>query len=194
MTGAVTAIPLAQAAQDYGKPAVMAGGNACFLLCALLFSLLPDTALGTVVVMVPFCILFGIGRGVWENTNKAVIADFYSGEASSNNSNSSNNSSSNSNSNSNNNSNSNSSSNSNNNSNNNSNSNSNSSSRVEGAEGVSSHATTAFSTIAFFSGYSSAVGYFTFYALPRSDIATIMLLCSIVSARATPRLVAKARL
>ena len=36
-----------------------------------------DEQLGTWSMIVPFLIIYGIGRGTWENTNKAVIADFY---------------------------------------------------------------------------------------------------------------------
>ena len=36
-----------------------------------------DDNLGTWGMIVPYLIIYGIGRGTWENTNKAVVADLY---------------------------------------------------------------------------------------------------------------------
>ena len=36
-----------------------------------------DAHLGTWVLIVPYMLVFGIARGIWENTNKSVIADFF---------------------------------------------------------------------------------------------------------------------
>jgi hypothetical protein len=37
-----------------------------------------DASVGTWSVMVPILVAYGVGRGVWETLNKAVLVDFYS--------------------------------------------------------------------------------------------------------------------
>jgi hypothetical protein len=77
LTGAATAIPSAWAANYYGKPAVITVGAFCLAFSGLALFFLPNTVLGTWYFIVPYLIIYGVGRGTWENTNKAAIADFF---------------------------------------------------------------------------------------------------------------------
>ncbi|KAJ1440918.1 hypothetical protein B484DRAFT_128854 [Ochromonadaceae sp. CCMP2298] len=76
-TGAVIAIPAASAASRFGKQPLMVAGGLCLLLTGLLLYFVSDKELGTWELIVPYLIVYGTGRGTWENTNKAVIADLY---------------------------------------------------------------------------------------------------------------------
>ena len=114
-TGASMAIPAAWAANKFGKPLVMTVGGACLALAGFAFFVLSDAQLGTWALIVPYLVVYGIGRlatacylhrplrppvclpiylsiylyfppnmtctalhrGTWENTNKAVVADFF---------------------------------------------------------------------------------------------------------------------
>lgn len=78
LTGASMAIPSAWLANKVGKPVVMTIGGICLALAGFIFFVLSDGTLGTWGVIIPYLIVYGIGRGTWENTNKAVIADFFS--------------------------------------------------------------------------------------------------------------------
>jgi MFS family permease len=77
-TGAVTAIPSAFLANKLGKPIVMTIGGVCLSFAGFVFFFLSDTQLGTWALIIPYLIIYGFGRGTWENTNKAVIADLFS--------------------------------------------------------------------------------------------------------------------
>lgn len=82
LTGAVTAVPAGWVAKHYGKTILMTVGGLCFMLCGAAF--LPGSVgngLGTWALIVPYLVMFGVGRGTWENTNKAVIADYFSDSA-----------------------------------------------------------------------------------------------------------------
>jgi len=82
LTGAVTAVPAGWVAKHYGKSVLMTVGGLCFMLCGAAF--LPGSLgndLGTWELIVPYLIMFGVGRGTWENTNKAVVADYFSDSA-----------------------------------------------------------------------------------------------------------------
>lgn len=53
-------------------------GCTCWTLCVMGVLLLPSGELSQWSVIVPYVILHGVGRGIWENTNKAIIADIIS--------------------------------------------------------------------------------------------------------------------
>jgi MFS family permease len=73
---AVLARLLAPVATHVGKGPVMAIGSAAFILMVLLsYIVTADWGWGVVI----FYILMGIGRAVYESTNKAVFADFFPG-------------------------------------------------------------------------------------------------------------------
>jgi hypothetical protein len=77
LVGASMAIPSAWAANRFGKPIVMTVGGMCLSFTGLALYLFSDSQLGTWILIIPYLILYGVGRGTWENTNKAVIADFW---------------------------------------------------------------------------------------------------------------------
>lgn len=84
LTGAVTAIPAAWAAERFGKQVVMTCGGMGLVCAGLSFLFLDNDQIGTWPVIIPYLIIYGIGRGTWENTNKAVIADFFASNPSTN--------------------------------------------------------------------------------------------------------------
>ena len=84
LTGAVTAIPAAWAAEKFGKSIVMTVGGLGLVLAGLTFLFFDNDVIGTWPLIIPYLIIYGIGRGTWENTNKAVIADFFSSNPSTN--------------------------------------------------------------------------------------------------------------
>lgn len=53
-------------------------GTSCWTLCVVGVLLLPKSDLSRWAVITPYVILHGVGRGIWENTNKAIIADIVS--------------------------------------------------------------------------------------------------------------------
>ena len=84
LTGAVTAIPASWAAEKFGKQVVMTVGGLGLLWAGVSFLFMDNERIGTWAVIIPYLIIYGIGRGTWENTNKAVIADFFSTNPSTN--------------------------------------------------------------------------------------------------------------
>lgn len=56
----------------------MSLGGLCLAYAGFALFVSSDEDLGTWGMIVPYLIIYGIGRGTWENTNKAVIADLYS--------------------------------------------------------------------------------------------------------------------
>merc|ERR1711998_613977 len=56
----------------------MVGGPVCFGLLALLPLIVGYSTMGPLVGVVWLYVLQGLGRGVWESTNKAVVADYFS--------------------------------------------------------------------------------------------------------------------
>lgn len=77
LTGASMAIPSAWLANKAGKPVVMTIGGICLAFAGFAFFIFSDETLGTWGMIVPFLVIYGMGRGTWENTNKAVIADLF---------------------------------------------------------------------------------------------------------------------
>mmetsp|Transcript_8037 Transcript_8037/g.13366 ORF Transcript_8037/g.13366 Transcript_8037/m.13366 type:complete len:460 (+) Transcript_8037:69-1448(+) len=76
-TGASIAIPSGWIANRYGKHVMMVTGGLCLMLTGMLLYFINDHDLGTWKLIIPYLIIYGTGRGTWENTNKAVIADLY---------------------------------------------------------------------------------------------------------------------
>ena len=68
LSGALMSIPLATLANMFGKKTVILSGNVCLVATSLVFFLVPNDVMGTWMVMLPYCIIFGIGRGVWVRT------------------------------------------------------------------------------------------------------------------------------
>ena len=67
LTGALTAVPAGMLAKEVGKAPLMTVGGLCFALVGAAF--LPGSLgdrLGTWKLIVPFLIMFGVGRGKWE--------------------------------------------------------------------------------------------------------------------------------
>jgi hypothetical protein len=60
-----------------GKSRVMFVGGVCFVAGPLLVAILPEASMGNWPFLVFFFVLHGIARGVWESTNKAVVADLF---------------------------------------------------------------------------------------------------------------------
>jgi len=77
LTGSAMALPSAWAANKFGKPLVMSLGGLCLAFTGFVFFMFTDEQLGTWKYIVPLLAIYGMGRGTWENTNKAVVADIY---------------------------------------------------------------------------------------------------------------------
>lgn len=75
--GAMSAYPFARLSRYYGKDTIIFVGNICMLLIGLILLVVTDEQLEHWTFMIPYLLIAGMGRGVWENTNKAVIADFF---------------------------------------------------------------------------------------------------------------------
>jgi hypothetical protein len=52
-------------------------GGFCLAYAGFALFVSSDDSLGTWKMIVPYLIVYGAGRGTWENTNKAVIADLF---------------------------------------------------------------------------------------------------------------------
>ena len=78
LTGALTAVPSSWLANKIGKAPVMTIGGLCMAYAGFAIFLQSDVELGTWGSIVPYLIIYGIGRGTYENINKAVVADYYS--------------------------------------------------------------------------------------------------------------------
>jgi hypothetical protein len=52
-------------------------GGFCLAYAGFALFVSSDDSLGTWKMIVPYLIVYGVGRGTWENTNKAVIADLF---------------------------------------------------------------------------------------------------------------------
>jgi len=77
ITGASMGMPVAYISARIGKSPVMVFGAICMGFCGFITYLVSDDTLGTWGWIIPYLMVFGMGRGAWENTNKAVIADLY---------------------------------------------------------------------------------------------------------------------
>jgi MFS family permease len=77
LVAAVIAIPLASYVTSHGKYLVMLLGAVCFGFCCSPVLYLSNDSIAAWGIMIPFVVLYGVGRGVWENTNKAAVADIF---------------------------------------------------------------------------------------------------------------------
>lgn len=65
VAGAVVAAPMSRLADRQGKSIVILMGNLFLLSCGLVVFFFSDATIGTFLFMIPFSIIFGLGRGVW---------------------------------------------------------------------------------------------------------------------------------
>jgi hypothetical protein len=79
--GTLIALPSAKLAKAVGKTPMMILGGCCFSLMGLVLLVESDSTMGTWGAIVPYLCIQGVGRGIWENTNKAVVADFFGYDA-----------------------------------------------------------------------------------------------------------------
>ena len=77
ITACLAALPCSYLANRYGKPRVMVLGALCFATASGMLVAMPDNELARFGAVSTFYILYGVGRSVWENTNKSVIADYF---------------------------------------------------------------------------------------------------------------------
>jgi MFS family permease len=80
LTAGVLSMPFALLANRYarGRWAVMVFGALCFAFAGAVVLCLSDEVLSSWVWIVTFFVIHGAARGVWESTNKAVIALYFS--------------------------------------------------------------------------------------------------------------------
>lgn len=64
-TGAAMAMPSAYLANMFGKASVMTLGGLCLIFPGFVFFFFSDSQLGTWALIVPYLIIYGIGRGTW---------------------------------------------------------------------------------------------------------------------------------
>lgn len=77
LTATSVALPSAFLAHKYGKRYVIFIGVLSLLGVGGCFILANDATLGSWYVLFPLLIVYGIGKGIWESSNKAVITDFF---------------------------------------------------------------------------------------------------------------------
>ncbi len=72
--------PFVYLANNYpqGKWMIMMFGAVCFAWAGLPLLFLSDASIAQWGFMVPYFLIHGAARGVWENTNKAVVAEYFS--------------------------------------------------------------------------------------------------------------------
>lgn len=64
-TGALMAMPAAWAANKFGKPTMMTIGGLCLTVTGAAFFVFSDEELGTWGLIIPFLVVYGMGRGTW---------------------------------------------------------------------------------------------------------------------------------
>jgi MFS family permease len=79
LTAAILSGPFAMIGTKYtfGNSMIMIFGAVCFALGGLILLTLNDSQISTWPVIIFYYIIHGAARGVWENTNKAVIAEYF---------------------------------------------------------------------------------------------------------------------
>lgn len=77
LTGSAMAFPTAAVASRIGKPVPMTVGAVGLGMAGLAVICFSDATLGTWPVILVYIVIYGVGRGVYENTNKAVIVEFF---------------------------------------------------------------------------------------------------------------------
>ena len=73
LSGSLVSFPISKIANEYGKNIVMSFGCICLILVGLLFHIFSDDELGTWILIIPFLIIFGIGRGIWVSSMHLFI-------------------------------------------------------------------------------------------------------------------------
>lgn len=127
LVGAAAAIPIAKISniESIGKAPNMIFGCVCLAFGGFICYFLSDALLGTWGWIIFYLFIYGLGRGVFENTNKAVVADIYSKS--------------------------------------------------------NQHITSAYASVAFASGFSGAIGYFTFSHSTRDAMITLVFVSACVA-------------
>lgn len=74
---ALLAFPYASAAKRYGPSGVMSFGALCFFLVGFALFFFSNQQLASWGLIITYYCLYGAARGVWENTNKAAVADIF---------------------------------------------------------------------------------------------------------------------
>lgn len=79
LTAVAIAQPLALLATSFssGSRAIMLAGALCFAYGGAALLCLSNHVIAQWPVLVLYYVIHGVARGVWENTNKAVVADFF---------------------------------------------------------------------------------------------------------------------
>jgi len=77
LSGALAAIPTAYAANVCGKGRVIGVGALCLTAVGWPLFVFSDEELGQPFIMLGLLTCYGVGRGVWEVINKAVLVDFF---------------------------------------------------------------------------------------------------------------------
>lgn len=76
-SGAVMAIPAGWVAKAHGKVGLMITGGLCLAAVGAGVLLRSNAQLSDWGPITIYLVIYGVGRGIWENTNKAVVADFF---------------------------------------------------------------------------------------------------------------------
>lgn len=80
LTGAMMGLPAAWVSRKLGKagqPSLMVFGGLCTAAAGAALFCYTNEQIGTWQIIIPLLIIYGIGRGTWENVNKAVVANLY---------------------------------------------------------------------------------------------------------------------
>jgi len=77
LSGALAAIPTAYAANLFGKARVITVGALCITAVSWPLFLFTNERLGQPLIMLCLLTCYGVGRGVWEVINKAVLVEFF---------------------------------------------------------------------------------------------------------------------
>ena len=79
-TGAFMGLPAAWLTKMTGKAVPMTIGALATIITGSTVYFYSEEEMGTWGFIVPLLIIYGVGRGTWENTNKAVVAELYTEE------------------------------------------------------------------------------------------------------------------
>jgi hypothetical protein len=77
IVGTFMSIPSGQLSAVIGKSPLMVTGGICFSLMGGTLLMASDSTLGTWGGIIPLLCLQGVGRGIWEATNKATVSDLF---------------------------------------------------------------------------------------------------------------------
>ena len=73
-TGASMAIPAAWLANKVGKPVVMSVGGLCIAFAGFAFFIVSNETLGTWGMIIPFLVIYGMGRGTWVGSSVIYLS------------------------------------------------------------------------------------------------------------------------